>query len=370
MSSLYDPLTMGNLQLKNRVFMAPLTRNRARPDGVPAAMAATYYSQRASAGLIVTEATQISPMGKGYINTPGIHTEEQVAAWKQVVAAVHRAGGRIFLQLWHVGRISHSSLLPGNVPPLAPSPITARSQTVTASGFVDVSEPREMTRNDIIQTVGDFRKAAANARLAGFDGVEIHAANGYLIDQFLQSKSNARTDDYGGTAANRVRFLREVVEAVLDVWESKRVGVRISPGGTFNDMGDDNPEQTFSHAVEVLNSFNLGYLHVVEAAPGETPARQKLEGLFRHLRAAWKGVYIVNGGYDGPRGERAVSDNQTEAVAYGRLFLANPDLPKRLRHRGPLNAADPKSFYGGTEVGYIDYPEWPANDEASQLALP
>ena len=358
MAYLYDPISLGNLQLKNRVFMAPLTRNRAEPDGVPGTLASTYYSQRASAGLIVSEATQISPMGKGYINTPGIHTREQIAGWENIVQTVHEADGRIFLQLWHVGRISHNSLLPGNVSPLAPSPITAKSQTVIESGFVDVSEPRAMTPADIRQTIEDYRTAAANAKAAGFDGVEIHAANGYLIDQFLQTKSNIRTDDYGGVVSNRVRFLREVVEAVLGIWESTRVGVRISPFGTFNDMGDENPEETFSHVVDVLNDFRLGYLHVVEASPGEAPEGERLTDLSKHLRATWSGVYIVNGGYDAARGELAVSDNRADAVAYGRLFLANPDLPKRLRYGGPLNAPDPTSFYGGTEHGYIDYPTW------------
>jgi N-ethylmaleimide reductase len=358
MTSLYDPITLGNLQLKNRVFMAPLTRNRARPDGVPGHLASTYYSQRASAGLIVSEATQISPMGKGYINTPGIHSAEQVSGWRQVVQAVHEAGGRIFLQLWHVGRISHRSLLPGNTAPLAPSAIVAKSQTVIETGFVDVSEPRAMTLADIRQTIDDYRIAAANAKAAGFDGIEIHAANGYLIDQFLQTRSNARTDDYGGDVANRTRFLREVVESVLEVWESTRVGVRISPGGTFNDMGDENPEQTFSHVVDMLNDFRLCYLHVVEASPGQAPADPRMTDLFKHLRTAWNGVYIVNGGYDAERGELAVSSNHADAVAYGRLFLANPDLPKRLQYRGPLNAPDQKSFYGGTEIGYTDYPNW------------
>jgi N-ethylmaleimide reductase len=358
MTSLYDPITLGNLQLDNRVFMAPLTRNRARPDGVPGTLAATYYSQRASAGLIVSEATQISPMAKGYVNTPGIHSVEQISGWSEVVRAVHEAGGRIFLQLWHVGRISHSSLLPGNASPLAPSPVRARSQTVIESGFVNVSQPRAMTLADIRQTIEDYRSAAVNAKAAGFDGVEIHAANGYLIDQFLQTKSNIRTDEYGGGAANRVRFLREVVNAVLEVWESTRVGVRISPGGTFNDMSDDNPEQTFSHVVEVLNGMRLGYLHVVEASPGEAPANARLTELFKNLRASWNGTYIVNGGYDAARGELAIASNRADAVTYGRLFLANPDLPKRLRHGAPLNAADPQSFYGGTELGYIDYPLW------------
>lgn len=358
MNSLYDPISLGNLRLKNRVFMAPLTRNRATPEGVPGMLASTYYSQRASAGLIVSEATQISPMGKGYINTPGIYSAEQISGWSQIVRCIHEAGGRIFLQLWHVGRISHNSLLPGNASPLAPSQITAKSQTVLATGFVDVSEPRAMTLVDIRQTVEDYRKAAENAKAAGFDGVEIHAANGYLIDQFLQTKSNIRTDNYGGIVSNRVRFLREVVEAVLSVWESTLVGVRISPGGAFNDMGDENPEQTFSHVVNVLNDLRLGYLHVVEASPGDAPANDRWIELFQHWRAAWNGVYIVNGGFDATRGELVVAENRADAVAYGRLFLANPDLPKRLQYGGPLNAPDPKSFYGGTELGYVDYPNW------------
>jgi hypothetical protein len=227
MTSLYDPIILGDMNLRNRVFMAPLTRNRATPDGVPGQWAATYYSQRASAGLIVTEATQISPMGKGYINTPGIHSHQQIAGWKPIVDAVHRSGGRIFLQLWHVGRISHSSLLPDFASPVAPSAIRARSQTVVESGFVDVSEPRALSLPEIQSTVEDYGRGAANAKAAGFDGVEIHAANGYLIDQFLRSNSNVRTDAYGGSAANRVRFLGEVVEAVLGVWERTRVGVRI-----------------------------------------------------------------------------------------------------------------------------------------------
>jgi N-ethylmaleimide reductase len=311
-----------------------------------------YYSQRASAGLIVSEATQISPMGKGYINTPGIHSEEQIAGWKTVVDAVHRLGGRIFLQLWHVGRVSHSSLLPGNVSPVAPSAIRANTQTVVETGFVDVSEPRALSLTEIQRTIEDYGRAASNAKAVGFDGVEIHAANGYLIDQFLRSKSNVRTDTYGGSAANRVRFLGEVVEAVLGVWERTRVGVRISPVGTFNDMGDANPEETFACVVDVLNARRPGYLHVVQDA---MPVDLKAD-FFRRLRSAWKGIYVANGGYDAERGERAVSDGSADAVAYGRLFLANPDLPTRLSRRGALNVPDAGSFYGGDEHGYIDYP--------------
>jgi N-ethylmaleimide reductase len=342
------------MKLGNRVFMAPLTRNRATPSGVPGQGASTYYSQRASAGLIVTEATQISPMGKGYINTPGIHSEEQIAGWKPVVDAVHRSDGRIFLQLWHVGRISHSSLLPGNASPVAPSAIRAHAQTVVATGFVDVSQPRALSLAEIRQTIKDYGRAASNAKVAGFDGVEIHAANGYLIDQFLKSHSNARTDKYGASAANRVRFLGEVVEAVLNVWDPGRVGVRISPLGTFNDMGDANPEDTFARVLDVLNGHRPGYLHVVEDT---IPVDQKAD-FYRRLRSEWKGIYIANGGYDAERGERAVSDGSADAVAYGRLFLANPDLPRRLSRRGPLNVPDTGSFYGGDERGYTDYPEW------------
>ena len=354
MTSLYDPIDLGDMRLSNRIFMAPLTRNRAPPSGVPGPWASTYYSQRASAGLIVTEATQISPMGKGYINTPGIHSEEQIAGWKQVVDAVHRSDGRIFLQLWHVGRISHSSLLPGNASPVAPSAIRARAQTVVATGFVDVSQPRALSLAEIRQTIKDYGRAASNAKAAGFDGVEIHAANGYLIDQFLKSQSNARTDKYGGSAANRVRFLGEVVEAVLNVWNPGRVGVRISPLGTFNDMGDANPEETFARVLDVLNGHRPGYLHVVEDT---IPVDQKAD-FFGRLRSTWKGIYIANGGYDAERGERAVSVGSADAVAYGRLFLANPDLPARLSRRGPLNVPDTASFYGGDERGYTDYPEW------------
>jgi N-ethylmaleimide reductase len=354
MTSLYDPIDLGDLKLGNRVFMAPLTRNRATPDGMPGRWASTYYGQRASAGLIVSEATQISAMGKGYINTPGIHSEEQIAGWKPVVDAVHHLGGRMFLQLWHVGRISHSSLLPGNASPVAPSAIRARAQTVVETGFVDVSEPRALSLTEIRRMTEDYGRAASNAKAAGFDGVEIHAANGYLIDQFLRSKSNVRTDTYGGSAPNRVRFLGEVVEAVLGVWGPARVGVRISPVGTFNDMGDANPEETFACVVDVLNGYRPRYLHVVEDTIDE--ASPVKANFFRDLRSAWKGIYVANGGYDAARGERAVSDGSADAVAYGRLFIANPDLPKRLSRRGPLNVPDTGSFYGGDERGYIDYP--------------
>ena len=356
MVTLFEPVQLGSLVLANRVFMAPLTRNRAHADGVPSELAATYYSQRASAGLIVTEATQISPMGKGYINTPGIHSPEQVRAWSRVVEAVHQSGGRIFLQLWHVGRISHTSLLPNNAQPVAPSAIRANSQTLIATGLAPVSEPVALTESGIKETLDDYRRAAGNAKEAGFDGVEIHAANGYLIDQFLKTGSNRRIDEYGGAATNRVRFLTETVERVLEVWDSGHVGVRISPTGSFNDMTDDNPVETFSVAIERLNGYGLGYLHVVETAQNSKGSTEKDLATSAHLRTLWKSLYVVNGGYDGPRGENALRTGHADAVAYGRAFLASPDLPRRLQLGAALNEPDPTTFYGGGAAGYTSYP--------------
>lgn len=356
MASLFESLQLGSLVLANRVFMAPLTRNRANVDGVPSELAATYYAQRATAGLIVTEATQISPMGKGYINTPGIHSPEQVQAWSRIVEAVHQQGGRIFLQLWHVGRISHTSLLPNNVQPVAPSAIRARSQTFIATGPAQVSEPAALTASGIKETLSDYRRAARNAKEAGFDGVEIHAANGYLIDQFLRTGSNRRTDEYGGSASNRVRFLTEAVEHVLEVWDSRHVGVRISPTVDFNDMTDDNPLETSSVTVARLNSYGLGYLHVVETAQDSKGSSEEDLALSAHLRTLWKGLYVVNGGYDGPRGKQAIESSHADAVAYGRAFLANPDLPRRLQLRAALNEPNQATFYGGNAAGYTDYP--------------
>jgi N-ethylmaleimide reductase len=303
MANLFESTQLGSLVLANRVFMAPLTRNRADADGVPGELAATYYSQRASAGLIVTEATQISPMGKGYFNTPGIHSPEQVRGWSRIVESVHESGGRIFLQLWHVGRISHSSLLPNNAQPVAPSAICANSQTLIATGLAPVSEPAALTASGIKETLDDYRRAAGNAKKAGFDGVEIHAANGYLIDQFLKTGSNQRTDEYGGVSSNRVRFLTETVKRVLEVWDSSQVGVRISPTGNFNDMSDDNPLETFSVTVERLNRYELGYLHVVEMAQNSKGSSDQDLAVSAHLRTLWNGLYVANGGYDGPRGE-------------------------------------------------------------------
>jgi N-ethylmaleimide reductase len=316
----------------------------------------TYYTQRASAGLIVTEATQISPMGKGYLNTPGIHSPEQVRGWSRIVDSVHNSGGKIFLQLWHVGRISHTSLLPDHVPPVAPSAIRANSQTLVATGMTEVSKPIALTAAGIRETLDDFQRAAVNAKEAGFDGVEIHAANGYLIDQFLKSGTNLRTDEYGGVASNRIRFLTETVERVLEAWDSRQVGVRISPTSGFNDMSDNNPFETFSVAVEALNSNRLGYLHIVETARSSQGSSEEDLALSAHLRTLWKGLYVVNGGYDGRTGKEALSTGHADAVAYGRTFIANPDLPRRLQLGGDLNEPDPATFYGGDAFGYTSYP--------------
>jgi N-ethylmaleimide reductase len=356
MANLFEPVQLGSLVLANRVFMPPLTRTRADTDGVPSELAATYYSQRASAGLIVTEATQISPMGKGYSNTPGIHSPEQVRGWSRIAESVHHSGGRVFLQLWHVGRISHTSLLPNNAQPVAPSAIRANSHTHIATGSAQVSEPVALTASGIKETLADYRRAAGNAKEAGFDGVEIHAANGYLIDQFLRTGPNRRTDEYGGVASNRVRFLTETVGRVLEVWDSGQVGVRISPTGGFNDMSDENPLETFSVAVARLNSCGLGYLHVVETAQNSKGSSEEDLAMSAHLRTLWKGLYIVNGGYDGLRGEEALQTGHADAIAYGRAFLANPDLPRRLQLGAALNEPDPKTFYGGDATGYTSYP--------------
>jgi N-ethylmaleimide reductase len=279
-----------------------------------------------------------------------------VRAWSRIVDAVHQSGGRIFLQLWHVGRISHTSLLPINAQPVAPSAIRANSQTLIATGLAPVSEPVALTASGIKETLDDFRRAASNTKEAGFDGVELHAANGYLIDQFLRTWTNQRTDDYGGAASNRVRFLTEATERVLEVWSSGQVGVRISPTGGFNDMSDDNPLDTFSMAVERLNSYGLGYLHVVETAQNSKGSSMEDMAMSAQLRQLWKSLYIANGGYNGPTGEQAIRDGHADAIAYGRLFLANPDLPRRLQIGAALNEPDPTTFYGGDAAGYTSYP--------------
>lgn len=355
MTSLFEPAKVGSVDVSNRVFMAPLTRNRANAQGVPSPLAAEYYAQRASGGLLISEATQISPQGKGYLDTPGIHSDEQVAAWKKITAAVHEKGGKIFLQLWHVGRISHTSLQPEGAAPVAPSAIRAKAQTFTADGFVDVSEPRALILEEIQGVIRDYEIAAKNAMKAGFDGVEVHGANGYLLDQFLHDGSNKRTDQYGGSAENRVRLLREVVEVVVAAVGADKVGVRLSPTGSFNDVRDSDPLSVFGLAIEKLNGYGLAYLHMVEKFPGIENDNQDAKTI-KDLRALWKGFYIANGGFDADSAKAIIESGYADAIAFGRPFIANPDLPKRLEIGAALNEPDQSTFYGGGAKGYTDYP--------------
>jgi N-ethylmaleimide reductase len=353
-SPLLRPYELGPLALKNRVLMAPMTRSRAGEGNVPGPSTQTYYVQRASAGLIVTEATQVTPEGVGYVGTPGIHSDEQVRGWRGVTDAVHAAGGLIFLQLWHVGRVSHVSLLPGRQAPVAPSAIVARGEAFTPEGKQPLSPPRALETREIAGVVGQFAEGARRAKAAGFDGVELHGANGYLIDQFLRDGSNHRSDEYGGSVANRARFLLEVTEAVTAVWGPERVGVRLSPLGSYNDMADSDPAATFSHAARELSARRVGYLHVVEAVKGPMAvAGRRITPL---LREHFRGHLVANGGYDAPSAHEAIARGEADLVSFGAIFLANPDLPERFRLGAALNAPDPSTFYAGGDRGYLDYP--------------
>jgi N-ethylmaleimide reductase len=352
---IFSPLRLGPLQLPNRIVMAPMTRNRAGRGNAPGPLNATYYAQRASAGLIISEATQISPQGLGYPGTPGIHSPEQIAAWKGVTDAVHAAGGRMFLQLWHVGRISHPSLQPDGALPVAPSAIAPVGQAMTEDGMKPFVTPRALDTSEIAGIVEDYRHGARNARAAGFDGVEVHGANGYLIDQFLRDGANRRSDRYGGDALNRARFLIEIAEAVVGEWGAERVGVRLSPTNPFNDMRDSNPAATFATAVGELNRFGLAYLHVVEPAAGDPVPAGEVPDI-RFFRKLWRGALIGNKGYDLARANAVIRDGWADLVSFAVLFLANPDLPVRFRRGGPFNPPDRKTFYGGAAAGYTDYP--------------
>ncbi len=356
---LFTPIRIGPYDLPNRIFMAPMTRNRA-PETVPTPMMATYYRQRATAGLIITEASQVSPQGVGYPATPGIHDERQVAGWKRVTEAVHEAGGHIFLQLWHVGRISHPDYHNGALP-VAPSAIAAKGQATTYEGMKPFVTPRALATSEIPGIVEQFRQAAKNALEAGFDGVEIHAANGYLLDQFLRDGTNRRTDEYGGSVENRARLLLEVTSAVVGEWGEGRVGVRLSPSGTFNDMSDSDPETTFTYVADKLSSYPLVYLHIVDALEGDIRHGAKVVPL-PSLRRAYRGTLVVNGGYDKARGNAVIAEGLADAVAFAQLFLANPDLVQRFRVDAPLNPPDFATFYGGDEKGYIDYPTLSAEE--------
>ncbi len=360
MPTLFDPLKIGAIEAPNRIVMAPLTRNRAAPGQVPNALMAEYYVQRASAGLIVSEATQVSASGQGYLDTPGIHSAEQVAAWRTVTAAVHGAGGRIVCQLWHVGRISHVSLQPGGIAPVSSTARAADAKTFTRAGFEPVSAPRALAATDLPGIVEDFRAATRHALAAGFDGVEVHAANGYLLEQFLRDSINDRTDAYGGTIANRCRFPVEVIRAVAEVAGADRTGVRLSPVTPVNDAAQDSDAAAlYGHLVGELAPLGLAYLHLIEGTTGGDRARVPFD--YAALRSVYVarhpgGVWMVNNGYTRALALDAVESGRADCVAFGRPFIGNPDLVERLRHDLPLNAPETATFYGGGARGYTDYP--------------
>jgi len=365
-TDLFSAISLGSLHLPNRIVMAPMTRNRARqPGNVPQSINVTYYAQRASAGLIITEGAPISEMAHGYPGTPGIHSIAQVAGWKRVTRAVHAKGGRIVLQLWHVGRISHPSLLPGDALPVAPSAIRPAGKGFTHRGAMDFVTPRALETAEIPALIESFRGAARNAMTAGFDGVEVHGANGYLLDQFLRDGSNHRTDQYGGSIANRTRLLREVVTAVAEVWGADRVGVRISPLNQYNDMRDSDPQALFDHVADALRPFGLAYLHVME----RDVFGAELPFDFRELRRRFDGPYMANGGYDKRRANAAIAAGRADCVAFGNAYIANPDLVERFAQDAPLEVADASTFYGGRERGYTDYPAL-TGDHASHARSP
>ena len=353
MTTPFETYKLGRTPLKNRLAMAPMTRSRATaPDGTATEMMATYYAQRAGAGFIISEGIQPSVVGQGYTNTPGLHSAEQVESWKPVTAAVHEKGGVIYAQLMHTGRVGHPSLLPEGMYPVGPSPVTAAGQVYTQEGMQAFVEPHELSEDEIAQTISDFADAARNAIEAGFDGVEIHGANGYLIHQFLAPNSNVRTDSWGASIEGRIRFGVQVASAVAAAIGAERVGFRISPGATFNDIQDDTDlEATYTALVAKLAPLGLAYLHIMESAD---------RGLTNTLRAAWPGTLVLNPNTapepTGPGALALIEDGTTDLVSFGALFLANPDLPARLAGGGPFNTPDRSSFYGGDTTGYLDYP--------------
>lgn len=357
---LFSSFTLGDLVLPNRILMAPLTRSRSKqPGDLPWSLNAAYYAQRAGAGLIFSEATQVSPQGKGYAFTPGIHSDQQIEGWRQVTDAVHDAGGRIFLQLWHVGRISRPELQPGNQLPVAPSAIKpegAKTYIDNESGMVEVLEPRALEEDEIPGVVEQFRRGAQNAKKAGFDGVEIHGANGYLLDQFMRSGSNRRQDQYGGSIENRLRFPLLVVEAVAGVWGGKRTGMRVSPTGSFNDMHDDDPAATYGTLAKRLNDYGLAFIEVVEDSFQGNEVEGRPEPVIAAIRNNFNGAYIANGNYSDQEARERIEAGKCDLVTFGRVFISNPDLPERFRRNAELNAYDQDTFYGGDEKGYTDYP--------------
>ena len=348
MPTLFDPLQVGDLRLPNRILMAPLTRSRAGGIRVPNELMVKYYEQRASAGLILSEATVVTPAGIGYADTPGIWSTEQVTGWKKVTDAVHRAGGRIFLQLWHVGRVSHPVFLNGATP-VAPSAVTPKGRVSLVRPETAYVTPRALESNEIPGVIDAFHRGAQNAQAAGFDGIELHGANGYLIDQFLQDSTNLRTDEYGGPVENRARLLLDVVDRLVSVWGAGRVGVHLAPRADAHDMGDSNRLATFSYAARELGRRKIAFLC----------ARERLgeDRIGPQLKAAFGGVYIANEGFTRESAEQVLAAGEADAVAFGKLFIANPDLPKRFALDAELNAWKPETFYSGGAEGYVDYPQ-------------
>jgi N-ethylmaleimide reductase len=354
-TKLFEPFKLGPITLPNRMAMAPLTRNRAVPPGmVPSPLAVDYYGQRASAGLLITEASQVSQQGQGYQDTPGIYSKEQVAGWRKVTDRVHEEGGRIFIQLWHVGRVSHTSLQPNGGAPVAPSAVRAKGKTFVGGTFTEISEPRALELPEIAGIIDSFKRAAANAREAGFDGVEIHGANGYLLDQFAKDGANKRTDGYGGSIENRARLMLEVAKAVAAEAGAERTGIRISPVTPANDISDSDPQPLFDHIVDGLNALKLVYLHVVEGATGGPRDIAPFD--YASLRKRFGGAYMANNGYDFALASKVLADGAADLIAFGKPFISNPDLVERLKAGAPLNEWDKATFYGGGAKGYTDYP--------------
>jgi len=352
---LFSPYNLGNIELENRMVMAPMTRCRAVKEGnIPSPLAVTYYVQRSQAGLIITEGSQVSPEGVGFVRTPGIYSLQQAAGWKRVTDAVHHAGSKIFLQLWHVGRVSHPGFLYGRRP-VAPSAIPVEGEIHTPSGKKKIEVPRALELDEIPGIINQFKSGAMNAKAAGFDGVEIHGANGYLLDQFLRDGSNSRTDHYGGNLENRARLPLEVARSVVDAFGSERVGYRISPHFQKYSMSDSNPLETFSYLARELNKLKLGYLHMIERVrePHIVPPDERFASI---IRGIFDGSFILNGGYDAAKGNEAILKGEADLISYGSLFLANPDLPERFKKNAPLNSPDIKTYYAVEEKGYTDYP--------------
>lgn len=351
-TDLFSPITVGDLTLSNRMVMAPMTRNRANQNNAPHALNTEYYQQRATAGLTITEATQVSPEGVGYPATPGIYSKEQVDGWREVTDAVHTQNGHIFIQLWYCGRISHPDILPDKQTPVAPSALQPEGDAITLTGPQPFVTPRALETKEIPGIVAQYKHAAQMAKDAGFDGIEIHSANGYLVDQFLRDATNQRTDQYGGTVENRMRLLNEILDAVCEVWPNNRVGLRLSPENNFNAMSDSDPQAHFAYFISQLQPRNLAYLHVLE---GDVMTKEQHVD-YRALRDSFNGIYIANNGYDQTRAQNALAKNDCDLIAFGVPFLANPDLLYRYQNDLPLNEPDTDTFYGGDSHGYTDYP--------------